>query len=136
MIIGGILLPKVKWESFSKVNSEQDYLAVIEMGERKSVWSYFSFLLRARKVGKQLKNSKGAIGLTGRLGFLNREVVLVAVFENDNVLTGFAHSGQHAKCMEESKKAVKGAFKSAKWIISGSDIPPKLDEAITKISSK
>ena len=129
-------MPYVKWELFSEVNPEQDYLAVIEMGERKSVWSYFSFLLRARKVGKQLKNTEGVIGLTGRLGFLNREVVLVAVFENENALTGFAHSGQHANCMEESKHAVKGGFKSAKWNISGSDLPPKLDDAISRIKSK
>ena len=128
-------MPKVKWEAFSEINPELEYLAVIEMGERKSVWSYFSFLLRARKVGKQLKNAKGVIGLTGRLGFLNREVVLVAIFENDNALTDFAHSGQHAKCMKESKNAVKGGFKSAKWHISGADIPPKLDDAINKIKS-
>ena len=129
-------MPEVKWESFSEVNPERDYLAVIEMGERKSVWSYFSFLMRARKVGKQLKKSKGVIGLTGRLGFLNREVVLVAVFENEKTLTKFAHSGQHANCMEVSKNAVKGGFKSAKWTISGSDIPPKLDDTISRIKSE
>ena len=135
-IKGGDFLPEVKWESFSEVYPEQDYLAVIEMGERKSVWSYFSFLLRARKIGKQLKKSEGVIGLTGRLGFLNREVVLVAVFENDIALNEFAHSGQHAKCMVESKDAVKGSFKSAKWSILGSDIPPKLDDVISRINGK
>ena len=129
-------MPKVEWESFSKFDPEKDYLAVIEMGERKSVWFYFSFLFRARKIGKQLKKAKGTIGLTGRLGFLNKEVVLVAVFENDIALTEFAYSGQHAKCMVESKDSVKGGFKSAKWSIAGSDIPPKLDDAINRIKRK
>ena len=128
-------MPHVKWESFSEINPEMDYLAVIEMGERKSVWSYFNFLFRARRVAKQLKNARGVVGVTGRLGFLNREVVLVAVFENDNALNEFAHSGQHATCMVESKNAVKGRFKSAKWNISGSDLPPKLDDAINRIKN-
>ena len=129
-------MPKVKWTTFSEVNPERDYLAFIEMGERKSVWSYFSFLMRARKVAKQLKTAKGVIGLTGRLGFLNREVVMVAVFENETALTEFAHSGQHANCMEITKHDVKGRMKTARWSISGSELPPKLDDAISRTKSK
>ena len=128
-------MPEVKWTSFSEVSPKQDYLAFIEMGERKSVWSYFKFLLRARKVVQQLESAKGIIGLRGRLGFLNREVVMVAVFEDSNALTEFAHSGQHANCMEVTKKDIKGKMKTARWSISGSDIPPKLDDAISRIKS-
>jgi hypothetical protein len=103
------------------------------MAERKSAWSYFSFLMRARKVQAQLKTAKGLIGYTARLGFSNREVVMVAVFENETALTQFAHAGQHVKCMEKTKPDLKGGMKYAKWNIFGSDIPLKLDDAIARV---
>jgi hypothetical protein len=129
-------MPVVKWTTFSEIEPERDYLVFIEMGERKSVWSYFSFLMRARKVAQQLKTAKGVIGIRGRLGFLNREVVMVAVFEDENSLTEFAHSGQHANCMEVTKQDIKGKMKTARWSISGSELPPKLDDAINRAKNK
>jgi len=125
-------MPVVKWTTFSEIDPEREYLAFIEMGERKSVWSYFSFLMRARKVAKQLETTKGVIGIRGRLGFLNREVLMVAVFEDENSLIEFANSGQHANCMKITKQDIKGKMKTARWSISGSDLPPKLDDAISR----
>jgi hypothetical protein len=129
-------MPVVKWTTFSEVDPEQEYLVFIEMGERKSVWSYFSFLMRAQKVAKQLETAKGVIGIRGRLGFLNKEVVMVAVFKDEKSLTEFAHSGQHANCMEITKQDIKGKMKTARWSISGSELPPKLDDAISRAKGK
>lgn len=125
---------KVKWTSFSEVDPKRDYLAFIEMGERNSAWSYFSFLMRARKLQKQLKTAKGLIGVCGRLEFLSKKVVMVAVFEDEKTLMEFAHAGQHALCMEQTKSKVR--MKYDRWSISGSDVPPKLDDAINRIQSK
>jgi hypothetical protein len=106
------------------------------MGERKSVWSFFRFFMRARAVQGQLKTAKGVIGYTARLEFSSKKLVMVAVFENENALTEFAHAGQHAKCMEVARPDLKGGMKYAKWSISGSDVPPKIDDAINRIQSK
>jgi hypothetical protein len=61
-------MPKVKWTTFTEVNPEREYFAFANVGERKSVWSYFSLLMGARKVAKQLEATKGAIGVTGATG--------------------------------------------------------------------
>jgi hypothetical protein len=129
-------MPEIKWTPLSEVNPQSEYLAFAEMGERKSVWSFFSFLMRARKVQTQLNTAKGLIGYTARLGFSNREIVMAAVFENENALTEFAHTGQHANCMKITKSDLKGGMKYSKWSISGSAIPPKLEDAINRIKSK
>ena len=92
--------------------------------------------MRARKVAQQLQTAKGVIGIRGRLGFLNRKVVMVAVFEDENSLFEFAHSGQHANCMEVTAKDIKGKMKTAKWGISGSELPPRLDDAISRAENK
>lgn len=126
----------VKWTTFSEIEPERNYLAFIEMGERKSVWSYFSFLMRARKVAQQLKTAKGVIGIRGRLGFSNKEVVMVAVFEDETSLSEFANSGQHANCMEVTAEDIKGKMKTARWSILGSDLPPELDDAISRAKNK
>jgi hypothetical protein len=128
-------MPKVKWTTYSEVNPEREYFAFANVGERKSVWSYFSLLMGARKVAQQLEKTKGVIGLTGRLGFLNREIAIVGVFENEDVLNEFAHSGQHANCMEKTKSMVK-VMRTAKWSILGSNLPPTIEDAISRTKSK
>ena len=127
---------EMKWESLSEVDPKRDYLAFAEMGERKSAWSYFSWLMRSRKVAGQLKTAKGLIGFTARLEFWSKKVAMVAVFEDEKTLMGFAHAGQHAQCMEKSKSDLKEGMKSARWSVSGSDLPPKIDDAINKIQSQ
>ncbi len=47
-------MPTVKWATFSEVNPEREYFAFANVGERKSVWPYFSLLMGSREVAKQL----------------------------------------------------------------------------------
>ena len=46
----------------------------------------------------------------------------------------FAHAGQHAQCMKQFKAVTK--FQRAKWNISGSALPLKMDDAMTRIQSQ
>ena len=128
-------MPNVKWTTFSEINPDKEYFAFANVGELKSSWSYFSLLLGAQKVAKQLETTKGAIGITGRLGFLNKKLVVVGVFENEDVLNEFSHSGQHADCMEKTKSKLK-AMKCVKWNILGSKLPPTVEDAISRANTK
>ena len=125
---------EMKWKSLSEIDPKREYIAFAEIGERNSVWSYFSILMRARKVGKQLKTAKGLIEFTARLEFLSKKMGMVAVFEDEKTLMEFAHAGQHAQCMEQFKAVTK--WQRVKWSISGADIPLKIDDAINKIQTK
>jgi hypothetical protein len=128
-------MPNVKWTTFSEINPESEYFAFANVGERKSVWSYFSLLLGAQKVAKQLEATKGAVGITGRLGFLSRKLVVVGVFENEDALNEFAHSGQHANCMEKTKSKLK-VLKCVRWNVLGSNLPPTIEDAINRADAK
>jgi hypothetical protein len=128
-------MPEVKWTTFSEINPDREYFAFANVGERKSIWSYFSLLMGAQKVVHQLETTKGAIGVMGRLGFLNRKLAIVGVFENEDALNEFAHSGQHAKCMEKTKSMVK-VMKTVKWSMLGSNLPPTIDDAISRANAK
>lgn len=125
---------EIKWTAISEVNPKSDYFAYAGYAVRKSAWSYFSYLMKARRVQKQLNQAKGLIGFTAKLGFFNRQVIQLAVFENENALKAFSHSGQHALCMETTKPSLKW-LKNATWNILGSDIPPKIDDAIKRIGN-
>jgi hypothetical protein len=121
------------WES-SKVDPEREYVVYAVYGERSSIGSYFSMLMPALTVTQELKTAKGAIAFAGRMEFFSKKFARVTVFEDEKTLMEFAHSGQHAKCMEQFKAVVKG--QSAEWRITGSDIPLKIDDAINKINGK
>ena len=122
---------EMKWTQLSEANPKREYIAFSEITERKSAWPYFSWLMRARKIAKQLETAKGVIGYTARLEFFNKKAVMVAVFEDEQALKGFAHAGQHSQCMRQLKGTAK--FQRAQWTIPGSAIPLKVDEAINRV---
>jgi hypothetical protein len=132
----GVIMVLIKWESFSEIDPKREYLAFAEMGERKNIISGIGWMMRGRKVTNELKNAKGLIGFTGKVDFWNKKGVMIGVFEDDNSLMEFAHTGQHAQCMARSKSDMKEGMKQAKWSISGSDLPPKIEDAISRIQNK
>jgi hypothetical protein len=126
-----------KWKSYAEVDPKREYCAVIGgMGERKSVLSFFSFLTRSRAVQKQANAAKGLIGNMGRVEFLGKKVINFALFEDEKAENEFVHTGAHANCMDTTKSAMKGEGKYARWQISGSDLPPKLEDGIKRIQSE
>ena len=124
---------EMKWTPLSEANPKREYIAFSEIVERKSAWPYFSWLMRARKIAKQLKTTKGVIGYTARLEFFNKKGVMVAVFEDEQALKGFAHAGQHEQCMKQLRDTAK--FRRAQWDIPGSAIPLKIDDAINRVKN-
>ena len=127
------IMVEIKWES-SKVDPEREYVVYALYGERSGIWSYFSMLMPGLKVVQELKKAKGAIAFALRMEFFSKKIARVAVFEDEVTLMEFAHSGQHAKCMERFKAVLK--VQGAEWMITGSDIPLKIDDAINRIQNK
>jgi hypothetical protein len=134
-IIEGVNVVEKKWTSLSEVDLKRDYLVYAGYAERKSIWSYFSYLMKAHKVENQLKKTRGFIGFAARLELFSKKVVQLAVFEDSAALKEFAHAGEHALCMETTKSSMKW-LKQTTWNIVGSAIPPKIDDAISRTQSK
>ena len=124
---------EMKWTPLSEADPKREYIAFSEIAERKSAWPYFSWLMRARKIAKQLETAKGVVGYTARLEFFNKTAVMVAVFEDEQALFGFAHAGQHEQCMKQQADTAK--FQRAQWTIPGSAIPLKIDDAINRVQN-
>jgi hypothetical protein len=124
---------EMKWTPLLEADPKREYIAFSEIAERKSAWPYFSWLMRARKISKQLKTTKGVIGYTARLEFLSKKAVMVAVFEDEKALYEFAHVGQHSQCMKQLKDTAK--FQRTQWSISGSVVPLRVDDAIERIDT-
>jgi hypothetical protein len=123
------------WETINQFDPSKTYLAYAGYAERKSPWSYFNYLMRARKVQKQLNTSKGLIGFTAKLEFFSKKVVQLAVFEDAAALKEFANTGQHALCAKQTKESMNW-LKNATWSISGAEMPPKLEDAISRAQNQ
>lgn len=120
------------WKTFQDVDPTKTYVAYAAYLERKSPWSFFSYLRRAGKIQKQLNTAKGLVGFTARLEFFSKKVAQLAVFSDIDALHEFAHSGQHALCSQQTKDTMNW-MKKTTWNISGSELPPKLDDAISRL---
>ncbi len=127
---------EVAWQAFIQPDPNVNYVAYAAYAERKSVFSYFNMLRKANRVSKQLSTAKGLVGFTARLEFSSKKIVQLAVFENQEALEAFAHSGQHALCIQDANKMGMNWFKKAFWSIPGSAVPPKIDEAISRIQNQ
>ncbi len=127
---------EVPWQQFLEPNPSANYVAYAAYAERKTAWSYFGVLMKARRVQKQLSTAKGLVGFTARLEFSSKKIVQLAVFEDDNSLKEFAHSGQHALCIGDATKMGMNWFKKAFWSIPGSEVPPKIEEAISRAQNQ
>jgi hypothetical protein len=68
----GDKMVEVPWQKFLEPNPSASYIAYAAYVERKTVWSFFSFLMKARKVQKQLNTTKGLVGFTARLEFFSK----------------------------------------------------------------
>lgn len=126
---------EVSWQSFKDVDPSKTYFAYAGYLERKTAWSYFGFLMRFRKVQKQLNSAKGLVGYTARCEFLSRKAAQIAIFDDENALKRFAHSGQHALCSEQAKAGMNW-LRNTTWNILGSEVPPKLEDAINRVQSQ
>jgi hypothetical protein len=124
---------EMKWTPLLEADPKREYIAFSEIAERKSAWPYFSWLMRARKISKQLETTKGVVGYAARLEFFNKKGVMLAVFEDEQALKGFAHAGQHAQCMGQLKDTAE--FHRAQWTVLGSGIPLKIDDAVNKVKN-
>jgi len=58
----------------------------------------------------------------------------LSVWANESALTEFAPTGQHSQAIKKFKPLME-SFKVIKWEISGSDVPPKWEEALKKLQS-
>ncbi len=126
---------EIKWTPLSEFKPENTYVAYAGYAERKNARSYFSFLLRSRKIQSQLETTKGLIGFTAKLELFSKKVIQLAVFEDEAALKQFAHKGQHALCMGQTKSSMRW-LKQATWRIAGSEIPPKITEVISRTTSE
>jgi hypothetical protein len=123
---------EISWKSFLEVNPKNKYLAQVSFIERKSVWSFFSFLMQARKVQVQLKTTKGLVGYSMRMEIFSKTGGVLSVWENESALVdGFAHAGQHSVAMKKFKPMMK-SYKVIKWEISGANVPLKWEEVLKK----
>jgi hypothetical protein len=125
----------IAWTSLKEADPNTQYLVFAGLGERKSAWTYLSYLMRARKVEQQLRTTKGLLGYTARLTFAGREIVNVTVWDNEAALEEFAHHGQHVDCMANSKAGLKPTT-YVRWSIAGSQLPPTIEEAYLRGKNK
>jgi len=126
-------MTRVSWGSSTKISSEIKYLAMNVDMERKSVWSFFSFLRQAQALIPELQGSKGLVGYAGDAQmFLGKKARFLSVWENEDDLYCFAHGESHSKAMVKFKPATK-SFKFVKWEISGSEVPKRWKEALKEI---
>src|SRR5690349_4862735 len=119
---------EVSWVSLDKAVPSREYLALITCLPRKSYWAVLSFSRQSSAIQKQLKDSPGLIGYSLRAQLLGKKAWTLSVWQDERSLSEFVGRSPHVETMK--KVSLGGARKFVRWKLSGSQVPPKWDEAI------
>ncbi len=127
------LKSEIKWRSFREAEADRNYLVLLTSLELKRYWSVPKFLRLSRTVQAQLAQSEGLLGYTMLAGLLSKTYWTLSVWEDEEKLSDFRTNVPHVDVMEELGPDRTGTkFKTSRWKISGSAVPPSWKDALER----
>lgn len=127
-------MPKTDWKSFSRIDADREYVALISFLPLKSFWKVPRFVLYTRAIERQLGHTNGLIGYSLSADLLKKEFLTLSVWEDENTLADFVKSGTHRETMSGLIGHLSEP-KFVRWKIPGSKLPPSWQEAVEYLNT-
>jgi|ERR1700730_10943615 len=127
-------MAEVSWISFTHANPDTEYLALVSYLPRKGFLSIFGFLSETRAIQEQLESSEGLIGYSLRTQLIGKDAWTVSVWRDEEALVSFVRKSPHIDTMRNLKPRM-GRTKFVRWKITGSEVPPKWDDALRRLET-
>ncbi len=125
---------EASWKSFGDIDPSREYLALITYLPGKSYWSIFSFIRQSATIQKQLHSSQGLLGYSLRAQLLGTKAWTLSVWEDELALAEFVRKSPRVETMKKVSLGEERKF--VRWKLTGSEIPPKWDEALEHLKEK
>lgn len=124
--------PPLPWRTFGENEPEREYLILLTHLPMRRLTALPTFLGYVRKIRTQL--DAGPDGLAGYSFFaqpFSSNYWTLSAWENPEALGRFIRESPHKEAMAELPKALSG-FRTWRWTLPGSGLPPSWDEALTR----
>lgn len=122
------------WKFFSEVDPDREYLAMSTFLPLEKYGMISAFRKDTRLVEGQLAASEGLIGYALRVKFLHRHFWTLSIWKDESDLMAFKETPPHREMMG-SRTWRLGKFKSVRWRLPGTDVPPTWPDALERLAA-
>jgi quinol monooxygenase YgiN len=124
-------MPTLPWRSFDRAAPQQPCVALLTCLPLKGAGQIPRFLLHTARIAAQLKKSRGLLGYSLRAELMARRFWTLSVWQDEAALDDFVHAEPHAEAMAALAPHM-GATRFLRWTLTGSQLPPRWDDALVR----
>jgi quinol monooxygenase YgiN len=125
-------MPASPWRTFGSSAPEQDYVALLSYLPLKSYWRIPVFFFYTAQVVKQLASAAGVLGYSVLAHPLSKQFWTLSAWRNEGALRAFVQHPPHVHVMT-ALAPYMDKTKFVRWMIKGSELPPRWDDALSRL---
>ena len=121
-----------RWKSLAEPESDRDYLLLLTHLPVRRLSRLPRFLRYVRKIRQQLDLSPdGLLGYSLLAKPLSSNYWTLSAWRDADAIAAFIQQPPHRDAMHELSKVLPG-FKTDRWTVTGRDLPPSWEDALTR----
>ncbi len=124
-------MPTKPWVTFSRPDSDREYLVLLSELPLKRFRDLGAFLLYTWRIQGQLRRTPGLLGYSLRAHIRKRQFWTLSVWEGEAALHQFVVEHPHGQVMTALRKKMDQT-RFVRWSTRGSEFPPRWREAFAR----
>jgi len=127
-------MPERPWRTFRAPDPNGDFVALLSYLPLKSYWRVLSLAIYGQQVVKQLATAGGLVGYSLLARPLAKRFWTLSAWESEAALRAFVQDQPHQRIMTALAPHMDKT-KFVRWIVKGSDLPLRWDDALRRFSN-
>jgi len=124
-------MPETPWRTFRAPNPNGDFVALLSYLPLKSYGGVFTLAIYAAQVIKQLGTADGLVGYSLLARPLSRRFWTLSAWESEAALRTFVQNQPHLRIMTALAPHMDKT-KFVRWMVKGSELPLRWDDALRR----
>lgn len=122
------------WRTFGSPDHKGDFVVLLSYLPLKSYWRVLPFFLYTKQVAKQLASAQGLLGYSVLARPMSKRFWTLSAWENEGALRAFVQHPPHVSIMAALAPHM-AKTKFVRWMVKGSQLPLKWDEALRRFTT-
>ena len=124
-------MPERPWRTFRAPDPNGDFVALLSYLPFKSYWRVLSLAIYGQQVVKQLATAGGLVGYSLLARPLSKRFWTLSAWESEDALQDFVQKQPHLRIMTVLAPHMEKT-KFVRWMVKGSELPLRWDDALQR----
>ena len=127
-------MPASPWRTFGTPDPNYDFVVLLSFLPLKSYWSVLPFFFYTAQVVWQLAGARGLAGYSLLARPFKKQFWTLSAWRNEGALRAFVEHPPHVHVMT-ALAPYMDKTKFVRWVIKGSELPPRWDDALHRFEN-